>query len=43
MPRPAIHWDDRALRLIMNKFERSDRQFPRDNAHFIDALQSCSR
>jgi hypothetical protein len=42
MPRPAIHWTI-ALRLIMSGLERSDRQFPRDNAHFIDALQSCSR
>lgn len=38
MPRPAIYWDDRALQLIMGGLKRCDRQFPRDNARFIDAV-----
>ncbi len=36
MGRPRIEWDDTQLRLIMSGIERCDRQFPRDNARFLD-------
>ena len=38
MGRPRIQWDDTQLRLIMSGIERYDRQFPQDNARFLDAV-----
>ena len=38
MGRQRIEWDDTQLRLIMSGIERYDRQFPQDNARFLDAV-----
>lgn len=38
MARPKIEWSDAQLRLIMRAIEALDRQFPMDNARFLDGL-----
>jgi hypothetical protein len=36
--RQRIEWNDTQLRLIMSGIESNDRQFPQDNARFLDAV-----
>jgi hypothetical protein len=36
--RPRIVWSNAQLRLIMSGIERFDREFPTDNARFLDAV-----
>ncbi len=38
MARPRIVWSNAQLRLIMSGIERFDREFPTDNARFLDAV-----
>ncbi|MEM5372668.1 hypothetical protein V4C53_42560 [Paraburkholderia azotifigens] len=43
MGRPRIEWDDAQLRAIMGALAALDRDFPLDNARFLDGLVAAMR